>query len=74
MRLDTQRLQTLEQVREFLAGSAGIVMEKPDPEPGSAPPRRADVGAPAADVEKPGRGPDSVPGPSFPNPTRDSDG
>ena len=24
MRLDTRRLQTLEQVREFLAGSAGI--------------------------------------------------
>ena len=27
MRLDTRRLQTLEQVREFLAGSAGLDMQ-----------------------------------------------
>ena len=51
-----------------------IVLEKPAPEPGAAPPRRADVGAPAADLEKPGRAPAPHPGRSFPNPTRDSDG
>ena len=51
-----------------------IVLEKPGLEPGSAPPRRADVGAPAADVEKPGRGPTFRLGRSFPNPARDSDG
>ena len=50
-----------------------VVLENPGPEPGSAPPGRADAGAPPADLEKPGREPIPHPGRSFPNQVRDGD-